>query len=111
MLRWPRFDGGETMRSMTICLLVTLCSMIAVGQDEPQWKVIKHVTLTQQSDPIPSTVLVTPTEPGVYRLSMYLSTGSRTAQGQVFATLYGYDITGGPLTSQLDVYCRGQNWL
>ena len=36
------------MREATIYFLMLLCSVLAFGQEEPQWKVVKHVIFTQQ---------------------------------------------------------------
>lgn len=61
------------MRNATICLLLILCSMAAFGQNQPQWKVVNAVALTNQTAPIAQKTLFTPTAPGLYRLDAYLS--------------------------------------
>jgi hypothetical protein len=61
------------MRKPTICLFLILCSLAAFGQKQPQWKVVKHLIRTNQLSQIPETAIFTPTKPGLYRLSAYLS--------------------------------------
>lgn len=62
------------MRKATIGLLVVVLSSIAAfGQDQPQWRVVKHVVLTNQSSSIEKTRILTPTKYGLYRLSAYIS--------------------------------------
>ncbi len=81
------------MRKATLCFLLLLCSVIAFGQ-EPQWIVVKHVFLTQQNSLIPFTELVTPTEPGAYRITVYFSGGDKTGTGSFELSVHGFDITG-----------------
>jgi hypothetical protein len=67
------------MRKTTICLLLLLSSLAAFGQSELHWTVVKHVILTSQSAAIPRTTIFTPTKPGFYRLSAYISTAGQYA--------------------------------
>lgn len=99
------------MGKATICLMVTMCSVIAFAQEEPQWKVVQHVTLFQQSELIYWTTLLTPTEPGVYRLTVYFSGGGGGAKGQFVASIHGFDITGIPLgLDGIAILCSGKTW-
>jgi hypothetical protein len=61
------------MRKTTICSFILLCSIVSLGQNQPQWKVVKSVILRNQASPISSTVVFTPKVPGFYRVSGYLS--------------------------------------
>jgi hypothetical protein len=98
------------MRTAMICFVVMLCTVVAFGQGQPQWTVIQHVNLSQQSQPIPLTTLLTPTEPGIYRLTVYFSGGTGTGVGYWTEFLTGTDITGAPLGANLNVLCREINW-
>lgn len=62
------------MRSLAICLILILeACAAAVGQNPvPQWKVVQAISVLQNA-PIPPTTIFTPTQPGSYRLSGYLS--------------------------------------
>jgi len=62
------------MRNTAICLIVILGSWItAQGQNPvPQWRVVQAVSMLQNA-PIPTTTIFTPTQPGTYRLSGYMS--------------------------------------
>ena len=57
------------MRNATICFLLVMCSVIAFGQDEPQWKVVKHITLMQQRQPMSQAGLLTPAEIALHRVT------------------------------------------
>jgi hypothetical protein len=61
------------MRKATMCLLVALCSLVAFGQNQPQWKVVQSVILTQQTAAISQTTIFTPERSGLYRLNAYIS--------------------------------------
>jgi hypothetical protein len=65
------------MFKATICMLLLLCSLAAFSQTQPQWRVVKHVILTYQTTQVQQTTIFTPTKPGLYRLSAYIS-----AEGQ-----------------------------
>ena len=103
------------MRNATLCFLLTLCSAVAFGQQEPQWTVIKHVTLMQQNLDIFLTTLLTPTEPGFYRISSYLSGGVASDPGNEAvwtATLAGTDIAGAQFKPvPLQIACNQASWL
>jgi hypothetical protein len=102
------------MRKAAIFFLVLLCSAISYGQ-EPQWTVVKHVFLTQQTANIFHTTLLTPTEPSLYRISAYLSGGvggSPRTNAVWTATLAGSDITGAAFKpAPLQVPCNQTVWL
>jgi hypothetical protein len=99
--------GGQVMYKAALGLLVTFCSAIAFGQTAaPQWRVIRHVVLYQQTEPIPQTTLLTPTESGIYRVTVYLSGGGGTGTGRWLESLSGSDITGLPFSpGNLNVLC------
>lgn len=61
------------MRKLTLCSLFFAFCCVAFGQAAPQWKVIKLVTLNHQTAAVSQTTLFTPTNPGFYRLSAYIS--------------------------------------
>jgi hypothetical protein len=95
------------MRKATICFLLMLYSALALGQ-EPQWKVIQHIVLFSQTEPIAPTTLLTPTEPGEYRVSLYLSglgTVPDNGRTQGDLELLGNDITGEPLQTLIYIDC------
>jgi len=100
------------MSKATLCFVMILCSVIAFAQQQPQWTVIQHVALSQQSQPIPQTTLFTPTSPGIYRLTVYFSGGTGTGTGIWVESLNGTDITGLPLggSGNLAIFCREANW-
>jgi hypothetical protein len=94
------------MRKATICLVVFLCSWAAFGQDKvPQWKVVRDVVLTKQTSPISQTTVFTPTSPGLYRLSSYLSVSGAGASWGL--SVYWTDLTGA-LTSS--TFGTGPGW-
>ena len=70
------------MRKAMICFVVMLCSVIALGQGQPQWTVIQHVNLSQQIHPISPVTLLTPAEPGIYWLTVYFSGGTGSGTGR-----------------------------
>jgi hypothetical protein len=73
-VKMAAFSGREAhMRKLTIYSLFLVFCCLAFGQTAPQWKVIKAVTLNHQTAAIPPTSLFTPTNPGFYRLSAYIS--------------------------------------
>lgn len=102
------------MRNATLCFLLLLCSVLAFGQ-EPQWTVVKHVVLMRQDLNIFQTTLLTPTEPALYRISLYLSggVGSGPRTNAVWtATLAGTDITGARFEpTPLQILCNQASWL
>ena len=102
------------MRKASSFLLLLLCSAVAFGQ-EPQWTVIKNVDVVQQEHNIFLTTLLTPTEPGLYRISFYLSGGVvSNPRSDAFwtATLAGTDITGARFEpAPLQIPCNQASWL
>ena len=97
------------MRKATICFLLVLCSVIAFGQEEPQWKVIKHLVLLNQNQFVRSENLLTPTEPALYRLSFYFS-GNGKGTGLYVGSLNGTDISGMPVNTGSDILCKQIGW-
>src|ERR1035438_2679197 len=96
---------AKTMRKATLCFLLLLFSALAFGQ-EPQWTVVQRVVLFDQSRAIPTTAIFTPTEPGLYRFTLYLSaTGGRNGSGSFIETISGTDISGARLASSYQVEC------
>ena len=101
------------MRKATICFLMLLCSVLAFGQDEPQWKVVKHVIFTQQTQRIGGTLLI-PTEPGLYRLNLYFSeSGGGGPDSYYEAQLHATDVTGTSVDFAQLLYCSsaGAIWM
>ena len=94
------------MRKTTACFLIMLCSAIAFGQQQPQWTVVQSVVLFSQSQAIPQTTLLTPTEPGLYRLTVYFSGGGGASpQGAFDLVVVGTDISGVPSRTELGGPC------
>ena len=95
------------MRKVTICFLLMLCSVWALGQ-QPQWIVVQNVVLFNQTTPIPLTTLLTPTEPGEYRLNAYFSglgSGSDRNSNSGELDIVGTDLTGAPMSNSLGLSC------
>ena len=83
--------------------MMVLCSVLAFGQGEPLWTVVKHVLLFNQNQAIPLTTLLTPTEPGIYRLNLYFQGGGGTSKfGNFIERLFATDITGYSLNGSGD---------
>jgi hypothetical protein len=87
------------MRKTTIGLLLLLCSLAAFGQNEPQWKVVRHGILTDQTAPILSTPIFTPTKTGIYRMSAYISLNGFTISDWEMA-IFWTDLGGSVQTYQ-----------
>jgi len=90
------------MRKATMCLLMLLCSLPAFGQNQRQWKVVRHRAVAGLTVKIPLTTLFTPTKPGFYRLCAYISStgGIKTWQldwqwTDIAGTLLEGSIVGG----------------
>ena len=98
------------MRNATIYSLLLFCSGLAFGQ-QPQWTTVASVVLFNQSqaDRYKKTTLLTPTEPGIYRLNVYFSGGGGTnnpnGEWGFYTELNGFDITGQPLNFSQSVQC------
>jgi hypothetical protein len=90
------------MRKATLGLLIVLCLSGATSwQGQPQWRVIQHVVLTEQTAPISQTTVFTPTKRSVYRLSAYFSAGgSPQANWEWF--FYWNDLDGTGFQTSLD---------
>ena len=98
------------MWSATIFCAVLLCSATALGQ-QPQWTVVQHVELMQQSVAIAPTILLTPAESGTYRLTTYISSVGGTVVGDWTLFLSATDIAGGLVNGNLGLACRvGHYW-
>jgi hypothetical protein len=96
------------MRKVTVCFLLLLCSVLAVGQQQPQWTTVASVVLFNQEQSIPyNTPIFTPTETGIYRLNLYFS-GGGTIPGpdRFYLYMQGYDITGGQVYVQNYLSCQ-----
>jgi len=66
--------------------------VVAYGQSQPQWKVVLHVARFSQTKSTPLTTILTPTKPGFYRLSAYISGSGATEDWIALFNLY--DVTG-----------------
>jgi hypothetical protein len=71
------------MRKATISMLLLMCSVVAFGQSEPQWRVVKHGFLTNQTVGIQTTTLFTPTKTDLYRMSIYISASGADTNWQM----------------------------
>jgi hypothetical protein len=99
------------IRKTTICLLVLLCSVAALGQKQPQWKVVQSLALTNETAPIPQTTLFRPNRSGVFRLSVYMSGEGGTPGGDWDLSLGWTDLTGASSDfGELQVFTGGANW-
>jgi hypothetical protein len=63
-------------RTLPAFLLVLVCCCVSVGQNAPQWKVIKHISVKSDA-PIQLTTILTPTETSLYRITAYLTNNAR----------------------------------
>jgi hypothetical protein len=82
------------MSKTTVCLLVLLCSLAAHGQKQPQWRVVKSVSLLDQTEPISDTTWFTPPTFGVYRLSGYMA-GTNLQSGTALEFIISWtDVSG-----------------
>ena len=98
------------MRKVLVAGFIVLSATLALGQ---QWQIIKSVNLTQQSQSIPLTTLLTPSAPGSYRIGFYFSESggqSPTAPNYYEATLTGQDITGQPDVIDTPLSCKAPIW-
>ncbi len=96
---------SKPMRNATLCfLLLLLCPVFSFGQ---QWQVVQHVELFNQTQAIPVTTLLTPTDPSIYRISFYFSAGPETRPGFTVweANLNGTELSGTSLNTQANVHC------
>jgi hypothetical protein len=99
------------MHKTTICLFMLLCSVAALGQKPPLWKVVQALALTNQTAPIPQTTLFTPTRAGVFRLSVYMSGGGETPGGDWDLSVGWTDLTGASSDfGELQVFTGGANY-
>ena len=99
------------MRNAKVFCVLLLGSVISFGQQQPQWTVVEHVELMQQSQTIPLTTLLTPAESGVYRLTAYFSSVGGTAATTWSESLSATDVTGGLVNGNLNLNCRtGHYW-
>lgn len=95
--------GSQLMRKTTVYLLVLLCSLAAYGQKQPQWRVVKSVSLLDQTEPISDTILFTPPTIGVYRLSGYMA-GTNLQSGTALEFYISWtDVSGTPGSSSIVV--------
>ena len=97
------------MYKATIYFLLFLCSVFSFGQ-QPQWTTVASVVMFNQDHADRRRVtLLTPTEPGIYRLNAYFSGGGGTnnsrGQWSFYNELNGFDITGQPLYFSQSVEC------
>ena len=93
------------MKKVAICLLL-LCATVAVAQ---QWQSVANVVVFQQNQAIPQTTLLTPTTPGLYRVTVYFSTN---AMGGNSPGYFNESVTMQDISGQLDnfnipVACTG----
>jgi hypothetical protein len=81
------------MRKTTmLCVLMLVGSLTAFGQSPVQWKVVQSLVLIRQTVPAQETTVFTPSEAGVYRISVYWSETGKGSNQQF--TLSWTDITG-----------------
>jgi hypothetical protein len=97
------------MRTAAICFLLLLSSVLAFGQ-EPQWTVVKHLTLTQQNTPIPFTTLLIPEDAGIYRVNISFSGSGTEHVGVWGAQVGGADVSGAQLNLGGEADCNVPNW-
>lgn len=97
-------------KATSICfLLLALCS-VTFGQS-PQWTVVQNVVLYGQSQAISPTTLLTPSDPGMYRITMYFSTVSGISPIGTFNALYsGTDVSGVEIGDGSGAVCGKQGF-
>ncbi len=98
------------MRKAAICFIFALlCPVLSVGQ---QWQVVRHVELFNQTQAVPLTTLLTPTELSIYRIDFYFSAGPETGPGLARwdANLSGTELSGLPLNTTASVHCGTSSW-
>jgi len=102
------------MRKAIPFVFLLLFPVIAFGQQQPQWTVVASVAIFNQDHADRHTVtLLTPTEPGIYRLNVYFSGGGGVHNpkgGGFYTELRGFDITGQPLYFTQSFECGSQTW-
>ena len=92
-------------------LLISLLFFSLVGWSQ-QWSVTNSVTLLGQGKSIAPTALFTPNQDGFYRVSFYLSaTGSGKSPGGIVSEYDATDITGYPVSKQLNFSCNGGQYM
>lgn len=86
------------MRKGLVCSLLVLCSLAAVGQSVPQWKVVKVVHVQGGGSPgFRKSILLLPRTSGFYRATAYLGSSNLTqANTGWIAELEWTDQTGLP---------------
>lgn len=84
---------------LTIC--ISTCGL-AVSQT-PQWTVVQDVILTQQKDNLPEVTIFTPTTPGLYRLSEYLSVSGPPNSNAWDVVVKWQDVTGLHQSEQIGI--------
>lgn len=90
------------MRNLVLALVV-LASTLAFAQ---QWQTVQGIWLPGQSAGIPLTTIMTPSNPGIYRLTFYISGGGGAATGGFFsAYLNATDISGQTQSTNLGSPC------
>ena len=95
------------MRKAAICFLLISCATIAFGQQQPQWTTVASVVLFNQTQGISEAPLLTPTEPGIYRLNFYFSgRGTERGEQHFFTARMNYvDIEGDKFDYTGIVFC------
>jgi hypothetical protein len=88
------------MRSLAICFIVILGSWGTLLAQAPahQWKVVQVVQLAEQTAPIPTTTIFTPTTVQLYRITVYLDCGGHGVDsGEYWQFIVGWSSNGGGL--------------
>lgn len=94
-----------TMRKL-LFLLVLFAPMLCLAQ---QWQVVNSVALFSQNQAVQQTTLVTPSQSGLYRISMYFSVSSGvdvSPEAYFDTTITGQDVTGLPNVIDVGLSCK-----
>lgn len=93
------------MRKTLLFSLVVMFASLAVAQ---QWQVVSSVSVFNQNRGIASTTLLTPSDPGSYRVTFYLSSsGISNSPGYYEAVVAMQDISGQSGTIDIPTACNG----
>ena len=98
---------GITMRKLLVCLVLLMLPLLCGAQ---QWQVLPtSFAVFNQNQAVQQTTLVTPSQDGIYRISMYFSVSSGVdVSPEAFfdTTLVGEDVTGLPNVIDVGLSCK-----
>jgi hypothetical protein len=91
-----------------VCLTAFAQQKAKVNESVPQWKVVKVISLVDQTEAVPLTTLLTPKSNGVYQTELYISSAS---ENDWSLTLSWVDLGNDPmsLTEDISGFAGGSN--